>query len=215
MWFRRIASIAASAFAVVPREMHPCIAACVALRCGQPFLIHCGCESIAQASGVKPLVVSSSAASKEHFAETEAQHAARPHDRAGCARCLWLANRSNWTQRLATLDPVSGQHVCYIVERPLSLVGLWALGCSACSHFAPARSMSDESLEAGGTAFARFEIRSVNMMQIRLFQRHYRMECHTRAVQRLGAVGTPQTCGGNVQALLGRCPVLRNLLGVS
>ena len=115
------------------------------------------------------------------------------------ARMIWIRNRTRWQSATATADPVSGQLVSPICERPSHLGGPWGVGCSDCAKHSKLR-----------CTFARFESRTAHSMQRCVFMAHIKSPTHraaaTAASRALVQDLQPQVEGVTVGQLSGQVP---------
>lgn len=113
---------------------------------------------------------------------------ARPkHDHAkfvaDCAQCRWKRSGHAWQEAVSFKDPVSGQAVTPIIEKPEHLGGSWAIGCSVCANF-----LQGGSAEARGgassrpNAFAHFRVSAISSIQKCEIVKHCKSMFHSKAL---------------------------------
>ena len=103
-----------------------------------------------------------------------------------CARCRFRKMKNCWIKKYGTVHCASGNETAtWIAERRRAWPGPWAIGCVLCCNFVKhceaLRINLPESKRGKtewGTNFARFEVRSLSVMQPRNLVLHARSNMH-------------------------------------
>ena len=121
--------------------------------------------------------------------ETKEDHLERHSGgRRSCPRCRFYLFGSKWTEKHGSFQGHGpAKHLCtaWVAERPIRYGGAWGLGCTLCAAQLVRVSTSDapqgERRRRLGTAWARFEVRNVDLSSSHLYQ-HDPTDVHRLAV---------------------------------
>lgn len=124
--------------------------------------------------------------------ETDAQHRRRHHPfKKNCARCIYLALRSNFESGYGSYKHELGDkraRTVWLASRPTKWQGVWGLGCIFCACRAQALMHGDDRPSKrrrsyGNTKWARYEIRSLTQIASRGIRQHAETMQHRVAVR--------------------------------
>ena len=116
-----------------------------------------------------------------------------------CPRCVFRAGVAKWTKAHGVFQRPckSGASLVtpWLRERPRCLGGAWGIGCAACAHLLQRASEAGPGIRhqrrRWSTKWARFEVRSLSMMQSSSVELHSHTQIHMLAVKCMNLPDVP------------------------